>query len=59
MAPKWAKEPHDIRINAGEDLEIECKADGEPRPKIIWITSEGIKFEICFTVNLIICIIRN
>jgi hypothetical protein len=41
VAAKWVIEPKDVRISSDEDMTIECKADGEPKPKIVWITSEG------------------
>jgi hypothetical protein len=40
-APKWLIEPKDLQIVAGNNISIECKADGEPKPKIVWVTSEG------------------
>jgi len=35
------KEPNDIRVNAGDDVIIECIADGLPKPTIKWISSKG------------------
>ena len=34
-------EPKDMRLIAGNNISIECKADGEPKPKITWIDFEG------------------
>jgi hypothetical protein len=31
-----------MQIISGNNISIECKADGEPKPKIVWVTSEGI-----------------
>jgi len=31
-----------MQIIAANNISIECKADGEPEPKIVWVTSEGI-----------------
>jgi hypothetical protein len=31
-----------MQIIAANNISIECKADGEPKPKIVWVTSEGI-----------------
>jgi len=46
VPPIWTKEPNDMRVNAGEDLTIECKADGLPKPTIKWISSKGYSFWI-------------
>ncbi len=35
------KEPNDIRVNAGDDVIVECIADGLPKPNIKWISSKG------------------
>lgn len=45
VAPKWVLEPNDIRVHAGTDALLECKADGVPKPKIKWITSKGLVFK--------------
>jgi len=44
VAPNWVKEPNDIRVNAGDDVIIECIADGLPKPTIKWISSKGFIF---------------
>jgi hypothetical protein len=44
VAPNWVKEPNDIRVNAGDDVGVECIADGLPKPTIKWISSKGLKF---------------
>jgi hypothetical protein len=44
VAPNWVKEPNDIRVNAGDDVSVECIADGLPKPTIKWISSKGLKF---------------
>jgi len=40
VAPKWTQEPNDVKTSL-KDISIVCKADGEPKPKIKWITPEG------------------
>jgi len=30
-----------MRLIAGNNISIECRADGEPKPKISWIDFEG------------------
>jgi hypothetical protein len=46
------KEPNDIRVNAGDDVSVECIADGLPKPTIIWISSKGLKFfHLCQTLS--------
>jgi hypothetical protein len=44
VAPNWVKEPNDIRVNAGDDVSVECIADGLPKPIIKWISSKGLIF---------------
>jgi hypothetical protein len=44
VAPNWVKEPNDIRVNAGDDVSVECIADGLPKPTVKWISSKGLKF---------------
>ncbi len=43
VPPIWIREPKDIRVNAGEDITLECSADGLPKPRVKWITSKGIR----------------
>jgi len=45
VTPKWIVQPKDIRINSGQNIEIECKADGQPKPIIKWIDSKGFNLE--------------
>ncbi len=42
VPPIWIREPKDIRANAGEDIRLECIADGLPKPRVKWISSKGI-----------------
>lgn len=42
MAPKWIREPKDIKMNLNDNLIVECIADGEPKPSIKWINSKGL-----------------
>ncbi len=48
VAPNWVKEPNDIRINAGDDVSVECIADGLPKPTIKWISSKGFELDLNF-----------
>jgi len=41
VPPVWIKEPIDVRVNSGDDMMIECLADGLPKPTIKWISSKG------------------
>jgi hypothetical protein len=44
-----------MQIIAGNNISIECKADGEPKPKIVWVTSEGIAWLLkLFQQNLLL-----
>jgi hypothetical protein len=40
VAPKWTQEPNDVKTSI-KDISIVCKAEGEPKPIIQWITPEG------------------
>ncbi len=44
VAPNWVKEPNDIRVNAGDDVSVECIADGLPKPTIKQISFKGLIF---------------
>jgi hypothetical protein len=46
VSPKWVIEPKDIRITAGNELSLECRADGEPKPVIKWIDSKGCVYKV-------------
>jgi hypothetical protein len=49
-----------MQIIAGNNISIECKADGEPKPKIVWVTSEGIAWHLkLFKKNLFIWFIEQ
>jgi hypothetical protein len=45
VPPVWVKEPIDVRVNSGDDMIIECIADGLPKPSIKWISSQGLDFK--------------
>jgi hypothetical protein len=53
VTPKWVKEPKDIRVKSGDNIAIECKADGEPKPTIKWIDTKGLihRFKNFFYCN--------
>ncbi len=42
MTKKWLKEPKDIRAKKGDNIAVECKADGEPKPSTKWIDIKGL-----------------
>ncbi len=42
------KEPNDIRVNAGDDVSVECIADGLPKPTIKWTSSKGFELDLNF-----------
>jgi hypothetical protein len=42
------------------NISIEWKADGQPKPKIVWVTSEGIAWHLkLFKQNLFIWFIEQ
>jgi hypothetical protein len=45
VPPTWVKEPNDVRVRAGEDVVVECIADGLPKPVTKWISSKGTVIE--------------
>ncbi len=46
------KEPKDIRVNAGDDVIVECIADGLPKPNIKWIGSKGLEIKLTFCIEV-------
>jgi hypothetical protein len=44
VPPIWVKEPKDLRVKAGDDLSLECRAEGLPKPSVKWISSKGFIF---------------
>lgn len=42
VPPTWIVEPKDTHTNGKENVRMECKADGSPKPTIKWITSKGL-----------------
>ena len=44
VPPTWLKEPQDIRVKAGDDVVVECIADGLPKPTVKWISSKGMLY---------------
>lgn len=52
MAPFWVIEPSDIKIQRGQKISVECKAEGFPKPTIKWKSSnEEIFFGEVLEVN--------
>jgi len=47
VSPKWFKEPNDMRVSAGDEVSLECRADGEPKPIVKWIDSKGCEYLKC------------
>jgi hypothetical protein len=53
VPPKWVIEPKDIQLNSENDLSIECRAEGEPKPRISWINAEGIALRLSLISALV------
>jgi len=41
-----------MQIDAKKDISIECRAEGEPKPRITWINAEGIAYAILSKLSL-------
>lgn len=41
MPPRWILEPTDKAFAQGSDAQVECKADGFPKPQVTWKRAEG------------------
>lgn len=48
VPPRWRLEPNDVAIAAGQDVTLQCQADGYPKPIITWKKAVG-KFNIMIT----------
>ncbi|XP_037873453.1 cell adhesion molecule Dscam2 isoform X2 [Bombyx mori] len=41
VPPRWRLEPSDIAVAAGQDITLQCQADGYPKPTITWKKAVG------------------
>ncbi|CAH4030501.1 unnamed protein product [Pieris brassicae] len=41
VPPRWRLEPNDIAVASGQDVTLQCQADGYPRPIITWKKAVG------------------
>jgi hypothetical protein len=41
VPPRWIVEPKDKAFALGSDAQLECKADGFPKPTISWKKAAG------------------
>ncbi|XP_048480569.1 Down syndrome cell adhesion molecule-like protein Dscam2 isoform X9 [Plutella xylostella] len=41
VPPRWILEPTDKAFAQGSDAQVECKADGFPKPQVTWKRAEG------------------
>lgn len=48
VPPRWILEPTDKAFAQGSDAQVECKADGFPKPQVTWKRSEGKLIDILF-----------
>jgi len=46
VTPKWVIEPKDVVVKSGDNIVIECSANGEPKPIIKWIDMKGLKHSL-------------
>lgn len=43
VPPRWRLEPNDVAVAAGQDVTLQCQADGYPKPTITWKKAVGKK----------------
>ncbi|KAJ0174157.1 hypothetical protein K1T71_010303 [Dendrolimus kikuchii] len=41
VPPRWRLEPSDVAVAAGQDVTLQCQADGYPKPTITWKKAVG------------------
>ncbi|CAG9795734.1 unnamed protein product [Diatraea saccharalis] len=41
VPPRWRLEPNDVAVAAGQDVTLQCQADGYPKPTIMWKKAVG------------------
>ncbi|XP_026321143.1 Down syndrome cell adhesion molecule-like protein Dscam2 isoform X3 [Hyposmocoma kahamanoa] len=41
VPPRWRLEPNDVAVAAGQDVTLQCQADGYPKPIITWKKAVG------------------
>ncbi|XP_052755769.1 cell adhesion molecule Dscam2 isoform X4 [Galleria mellonella] len=41
VPPRWRLEPNDVAVAAGQDVTLQCQADGYPKPTITWKKAVG------------------
>ncbi|XP_063830982.1 cell adhesion molecule Dscam2 [Ostrinia nubilalis] len=41
VPPRWRLEPNDVAVAAGQDVTLQCQADGYPKPSITWKKAVG------------------
>ena len=41
VPPRWTVEPTDKQFAQGSDAKVDCKADGFPKPQILWKKAAG------------------
>lgn len=41
VPPRWILEPTDKAFAQGSDAKVECKADGFPKPQVVWKKAVG------------------
>ena len=46
VPPRWIIEPVDKAVALGSDANLECKADGFPKPSLSWKKAAGKLFDM-------------
>lgn len=50
-------EPNDVAVAAGQDVTLQCQADGYPKPSITWKKAVGkAKAQFVLILTAIICV---
>lgn len=53
VPPRWRLEPNDMAVAAGQDVTLQCQADGYPKPSITWKKAVG-KININLKISRIV-----